>query len=152
MTQLLMICVDVNNILYYTHDTLHTCKHNITIPLWITPLVSIPPFYSIKQGFCGTYIWEIYRIKNSYHSDTAGSKIKNKHLNIYSITPAMAIDWGCMRYWFSLFFLNIAKNPPYRIMDFWFGIWGYATEKKHDSIREICFDNHCNLPSLDWIL
>ena len=49
-------------------------KVPIYIPLGITALVSIPPFYSIKQGFCGIYMWEIYRIKNSYHSDTAGSK------------------------------------------------------------------------------
>ena len=51
-----------------------TNLHKFNIPLGITALVSIPPFYSIKQGFCGIYIWEIYRIKNSYHSDTAGSK------------------------------------------------------------------------------
>ena len=51
--------------------------HNgLNIPLGISALGGIPPIYSIKQGLWGTYPWELYRIKNSYDTNTIESKTK----------------------------------------------------------------------------
>ena len=52
-------------------------RHNgLNIPLGTTALGGIPPIYGIKQGLWGTYPWELYRIKNSYDTNTIESKTK----------------------------------------------------------------------------
>ena len=53
-------------------------RHNgLNITLGITALGGIPPIcpiYSIKPGLWGTCPWELYRIKNSYDTNTMESK------------------------------------------------------------------------------
>ena len=52
-------------------------ENGLNIPLGITALGGMPPIcpiYSIKQGLSGTYPWELYRIKNSYGTNTIESK------------------------------------------------------------------------------
>ena len=57
-------------------------ENGLNIPLGTTALGGLPPIYSIKQGLSGTYPWELYRIKNSYGTNTIESKT-----NIPGYTP-----------------------------------------------------------------